>query len=260
MRKKPRTFAVLAATSMGLVGGVLQASGPVAAMPATDESRAVHHGVCHGVHDCTVVGRFDVNGNGREDRVGLVNHDRDGYIRKGRVTVRVKTDRGRLVKQRVVVNNWRGAVWHGKAVLDGRRGREIVIGGDRDKYTMEGPGEPRSFAKGFHVLTFKPGSDLAKASSPDNRRLWWLTSPDGVRSGGDSAVFYHEWGWWRQRVDGRVRMQKRWLSTGGAAGVRSKKTVWVWRDGQWRHRSSRPMSDPLDRRYGGWHARGLPVW
>jgi hypothetical protein len=261
MRRTTRAATTLTVAALGLVGGGLQVT--AIASPAMDlrgGQTGAARGVCEGVRDCSVVGRFDVNGDGRKDRVGLVNHDRDGYIRDGHVTLRVKTARGRIVRQRVAVTNWRGPVWHGRAAINGRRGNEIVLGGNRRKYTTEGPGDTRSFSKGFHVVTFRPGSDLGTERAPEGSRLWWLTSPDGVRSGGGSARFYHEWGWWRKTVHGQVRIQKRWLSTGGAAGVRSKKIVWVWRDGQWRRRSSGPVPDPLGKRYGGWHARGLPVW
>jgi hypothetical protein len=264
MHKTVRTTVALAVVGLGMVGGGLQAAsattGPATAPPPTASSaRAPHHSVCHRVRDCSVMGRFDVNGDGRKDQVGLVNHDRDGSIRNGHVTVRAKTGRDRVLRQRVGVTRWRGPVWYGKASIDGRAGKEIVLGADRDRYFVKGPGEQISISKGFHVIAFKPGADLI-ARDPSGARLWWLTGPRGVRSGSDSAVFYHEWGWWRQKAHGQVRIQKRWLSTGGAAGVRSKKTVWVWRHGDWHRRSSGPVSDPLDKNYGGWHVRGLPVW
>jgi hypothetical protein len=81
-----------------------------------------------------------------------------------------------------------------------------------------------------------------------------------VRWGSESGQFYYESGWWRKNVGGEVRLAKRWLTTGGAAGVRSKKTVWAWRHGQWRQLSSGPVPDPLDKKYGGWHVTGLRVW
>jgi hypothetical protein len=261
MRKMVRAATVLAVAGFGLAGGGLQAPSAVGAPASEGRAAEAVRGVCQGVRDCKVVGRFDVTGNGRDDQVGLVNHDRDGYIRKGRVTVRVKTDRGRLVKQRVVVRDWRGPVWFGRAALNGRAGKEVVLGADRTKYVQDGPtGEEVSFAKSFHAITYSPGSDLSAARSPGGSKLWSLTSPNGVRSGSGSALFYHEWGWWRKQVNGEVRIAKRRLSTGGAAGVQSRKTVWAWRHGQWRQLSSRPVPDALSKKYGGWHVRGLPVW
>lgn len=194
--------------------------------------------------------------------MGVVNHDRDGYIRNGRVTVRVETDHGLVVRQRVGVKHWRGAVWCGAARLDGSRGVELVVGADRNKYVQyDIHGDPRrSFAKGFHVLTFKRASGLSTARTPAGTKVWWLTSPHGVRTGhaGDTDSFYHEWGWWRSKVNGQVRIQKRKISTGGAAGVVTRKTVWAWRHGGW-HQASTGSPGP-DSKYGGWHARGLPVW
>jgi hypothetical protein len=262
MHRTIRASAAVTVAALGLVGGGLRAS--AASSPSTevtaDRATAVR-GVCQGVRDCRVAGRFDVTGDGRRDRVGLVNHDRDGHIRRAAVTVRVKTASGRLIKQRVVVRNWRGAVWFGQAAVNGRPGQEIVLGGDRRKYTSPRPGGDQvSFSRAYHVVTFQPGSDLAIARTPDRSRKWSLTSPDGVRSGSGSALFYHERGWWRTKVNGHVRIQKRWLSTGGAAGVRSNKTVWAWRNGHWRKLSSGSMTDPLSRRYGGWHVKGLRVW
>lgn len=75
---------------------------------------------------------------------------------------------------------------------------------------------------------------------------------------GQSDAFFHEWGWWGQRVDGRVRMQLRRIDTGGAAGVVVRKTTWVWRDGHW-VRLGQTGGD-ADGKFGGWHVRGLPVW
>jgi hypothetical protein len=264
MRRKTRTATALAVAGFGLVGSALQvtaATGPSVDRAADDGADPARAGVCTGVRDCQVIGRFDVTGNGRSDSVGLVNHDRDGYVGKGRVTVRVKTDRGRLVKQRVGVQNWRGAVWFGAAAVNGRAGKELVVGAERHKYTQDGPiGDRVTFSKTFHVITFSPGSDLSHARGPGGSKLWSLTGPDGVRSGSGSGQFYQEWGWWRKKVNGEVRLQKRRLVTGGAAGIQSRRTVWAWRHGQWRQLSSRPMSDPLDKKYGGWHVKGLPVW
>lgn len=258
MHKTTRTAVGLTVAALGLVGGGLQ----VTAAGASTADDTARRGVCAGVHDCSVVGRFDVNGNGRPDRVGLVNHDRDGFIRKGRVTVRVKTDHGRLIRQRVVVKHWRGAVWHGAAAINGRRGVELVVGANRNKYVQfDIHGDPQpSFAKGFHVLTFKPGSDLSTARTPAGAKVWWLTSQSGVRTGhaGETDSFYYEWGWWRTKVNGEVRIQKHKISTGGAAGVVTRKTVWAWRHGDWRQVGT--GSPGPDSKYGGWHARGLPVW
>lgn len=277
MRRMVRSTTVLAVAAFGLIGGGLpmtaagapavsatagSAVGSAATVASADPATSRARGVCKGVRACKVMGRFDVTGNGRRDQVGLVNRDRDGFIRKGRVTVRVKTPSGRLIRQRVVVRKWRGPVWFGKAAVNGRKGKEIVLGGERRKYRQESPagGQRVSFAKGFHVITFKPGSDLAKARTPGGRHRWWLTSPDGVRTGSGSAQFYYEYGWWRKKVNGKVRIQKRRLSTGGAAGIQSRKTVWVWHKGRWNQRSSRPMSDPLNKKHGGWHVKGLRVW
>ena len=226
-------------------------------------------GVCKGVPKCKVIGRFDVTGNGRKDQVGLVNRDRYGHIGKARVTVRVKTDRGRVLKKRVPVRNWKGAVWYGKAAIDGRRGAELVLGAKRRKHTQDDPfpGSRVTWSKAFHVITFRPGKGLVKARTPKGasspngaRKLWWLTGPNGVRSSVGGQTFYSEYGWWRKTVNGQVRIAQRMLSVGGVAGPRGTKSVWVWRNGKWRKLGSRSIQNPMNKKYGGWHVKGLRVW
>ncbi len=108
--------ALLALVCAGTV--VLVAPGPAS---------AAGPGVCAGVSTCRVVARVDVDGNGTRDPVALSRFGKNGGP-NGSLVVRVKVGAHRIVKVRRKLTYWYGPVWQGSAVLDGRKGRELVVG------------------------------------------------------------------------------------------------------------------------------------
>ena len=116
---KQRMFRPIAA-----LASLLAATGMCAiASPA----EAVGPGVCTGITTCRVVARVDVDGNGTRDPVALSRLGKDGGPH-GTVVIRAKVGRHRVVQARRKLPYWYGPVWQGAAFLDGRKGRELVVG------------------------------------------------------------------------------------------------------------------------------------
>src|SRR3954468_19074230 len=84
-------------------------------------------GVCSGLNRCRVVAHVDVDGNGTKDAVALARRGKNGGA-KGFVRVRVKTSAQHVVAVRRELPYWYGPAWQGAALLDGRKGADLVIG------------------------------------------------------------------------------------------------------------------------------------
>src|SRR6476619_3274403 len=83
--------------------------------------------VCGGEPRCHEVARVDVNGDGTPDRVALVRRG-GNRAEHGSVTVRVKTSPTHVESARRRTFFWSGGLWQGAGALDGRPGRELVVG------------------------------------------------------------------------------------------------------------------------------------
>src|SRR3954470_5702962 len=83
--------------------------------------------VCGTLTRCHVVVRTDVDGDGRRDVVALARRGADGAT-DGSVNVRVRPSPSRVVSVTRSTFQWSGGLWQGAASLDGRDGRELVLG------------------------------------------------------------------------------------------------------------------------------------
>ena len=75
--------------------GVLTAVAVASIAVPAGQATAAARNVCTGVAGCKVVAKVDVNGDGKSDQVGVV---RSGTAEDGKITVRVLTAGGRLLK------------------------------------------------------------------------------------------------------------------------------------------------------------------
>jgi len=192
--------------------------------------------VCGGLPRCHEVVRVDVNGDGVRDRVALARRGADG-AGSGSVTVRVQVGPGRVVSTTRRTFFWSGGLWQGAATLDGRPGRELVVG-----HAMG------AHAEFFWVLTWRAG------------RLALLRAPGGGADWGVDGAANDVLGW--QRFTAAPPGQVRHLEGERQADGRMTGTVttYRWTSGRW-VREARRMVDPLSReragRWVGWHVKGL---
>ncbi len=131
----------------------------VATLTFVPSARAAGPGVCAGVNRCRVVAHVDVDGNGAADAVALARRGRNGGA-KGFVRVRVKTAPHRIVTVRRDLPYWYGSAWQGAALLDGRKGRDLVIGHTAGAHTQF-----------FRALTWRSGT-LVDLGAPGGGRDW----------------------------------------------------------------------------------------
>lgn len=158
-----RLFGVLAAS-------LLAATGLVAAPSASAGSAAT--GVCTGVSSCLVMGKADIDGDGRADQIGIVNKRVDGVRyagTRGSATVRVRTATGKTLTTSTTGITWYSSnAYFDEAPIDGRGGSEIIIGtkrgallGDADYGDRWG----RMNWSEFRVITYRDGK-LTTLQSP----------------------------------------------------------------------------------------------
>jgi hypothetical protein len=136
---------------------VVAAAATLVATPDTAE--AAGPGVCAGVNRCRVVAHVDVDGNGTSDAVALARRGKNGGP-KGFVYVRVKTAANRIVAVRREAPYWYGPLWQGAAALDGRKGRDLMIGRTAGAHTQF-----------FRALTWR-GGRLTNLRAPGGRLNW----------------------------------------------------------------------------------------
>ncbi len=227
-RRSASTVVALAVAGAGL------AVAPVA--PATAAGR----GVCEGVSGCRVVARVDVNGDGRRDAVGIARRG-SSSAGNGAVVVRVRTGTYRIVAARRPLDYWYGSPWHGAASLDGRRGKELVVGHVAGAHTQF-----------FWVLTMRAG------------RLVTLRAPGGAPDWVVDGAYNVSRGWLRgadQRVGTVVRRTAD--RNGTSRTFHAVATTFRWTSGGWQ-RVRRTVHPRLAERtayaWGGWRVRGLPRW
>lgn len=218
-------------------GGLLLTSGASGAVAAPGQG-----GLCAGLDHCHVVARPDVTGDGERDTVALVRHGENGAER-GSVTVRVRTAEGRVISTRRRTAYWHGALWQGAGLLDGRGGRDLVVGRTQGAHAQE-----------FTVLTWRKG-ELVVLNAPGKGRWWWI----------DSAVWINA-GWQHRKVDDEGLVRKRVAMREGNAAegpIRGKVSTFRWtRDGWDRvnRRTIYSMSDRRASRWGGWRVQGIHRW
>ncbi len=224
-----RPWTVLAALLVGAAGTGL------APLPVSSAATSV----CGSLARCHVVARTDVDGDGERDVVALARRGADGAT-DGSVTVRVRTSASRVAAITRNTFQWSGPLWQGAAHLDGRDGRELVVGASAGVHTRY-----------FWVLAWRRGS-LATVRAPGNARTWIVDS-------GNTGVM----GWQRTSSDpvGLVRRRVARLQPSGRATGRV--TTYRWSSTGWSRVASRvvdPVSPDLAGRWAFWHVPGLRVY
>lgn len=214
-----RTWAATAAMAVG-----------VSMAPAALPSAGAATGVCTGVSGCTVVSRADVDGDGRADQVGVVQRGLSSPPTK--VTVRVRTAKGRTLTTSHEAWWYGRTTWHGAARMDGRAGYELVVGSSVGAHYMS-----------FTVITYRNGR-LTTLRAPGNAYRWGI----------DSSYSFNE-GWTRTvSRAGTVAMTRRHAQrrTESTHILRTKR--YIWRSGAWVRTSSRTtvVSDRTGSTVGGW--------
>lgn len=204
------------------------ATRPVASTQATSATQDV----CAGIARCRVVTRTDVDGDGSADQVAWIRRSKHVMV------ARLVTADGQVATRRVDVSLWpNGGAWGGAAYVDGRAGKELLIGSQLGAHTPL-----------YTMLTWRQGG-LVVAKTPDGQSRWMI----------DSALA-DVIGWWRHTVDGQVRLTYRLaLPDKEFRHYRGHDTTYRW-DGGWvKGRTVRTYYRHADRAYavGGFHVRGL---
>lgn len=204
-----------------------------AGLTATTASAATS-GVCGKIAHCRVVAHKDVDGDGRRDHVGWVQRSQDVVV------IRVRTGDGDLLRRRVDVRFWwGGGAWAGAAAVDGRRGKELLVGSTMGAHTP-----------GYTMLTYRRGRLVVEAP-PDGYDHWYIDAAYSVYAG-----------WWRRIDDnGRVKLvDKLALRDGAKRTFSGTNTTYVWRNGHWaekrtlkRHYKNAKAASKI----AGFHIRGL---
>jgi hypothetical protein len=153
----------------GAAVAVLVAAGTVlAAVPGPAE--AAGPSVCAGISKCRVVAHVDVDGNGTRDAVGLARLGKNGGPNSSLV-VRVKLGAHRTVKARRKLPYWSGPVFQGAAFLDGRKGRELVVGHSAGAHSLF-----------FRALTWRNGR-LVDLRAPGGGLDWYVDGAWSINAG-----------------------------------------------------------------------------
>jgi hypothetical protein len=229
------TLGLLAPTSWAMTSS----ASPVAARAVVQHAE---QGVCAGVRGCHVVGHADVDGDGSPDPIGIADRGQDGAA-VGGVIVRVKTGPGTVASVFRTTHGWYGPRWQGVANLDGRHGKEIVVGRVMGAH-----------AQFYQVLTWRQGR-LALLDAPGQRKWWYIDGAVGISVG-----------WLRLPADEPGTITKRAaVRTGDAteSPFIGKVTTYRWARGGWRQITSKtinPLPDARAYRWGGFHIPGLPRW
>jgi hypothetical protein len=193
--------------------------------------------VCAGVTGCRVVARVDVDGNGTRDAVGVTRLGKD-MAPHGTVVVRVKTGAHRIIKARRTLPQWGGPVWQGSAFVDGRKGRELVVGHSVGAHSLF-----------FRVLTWRSGK-LIDLRAPGGGLDWYVDGAYNVAAG-----YLH-----RAGTPAGTLLQRYADRYDGGSTFQGTVTRYVWAAGRWKQTSE--VSYPnLDQetayRWGGWRIPGL---
>jgi len=203
-----------------------------AASPATADV-----GICTGVRGCHVVTTADVNGDGRVDTVAIARRGADGAP-SGSVLIRVKTSATHVESTTRSTSYWYGGLWQGAAAIDGRAGKELVVGNTSGAHTLF-----------FSTLTWRNGH-LATLRQPGGAGHWVVDGAYNVNLG------------WKHRTGDPAGVIRHLVAERKSNGrFRGTVTKFRWgSDGAW-HRVSSTVSDPLSDStafsWGGWHFTGL---
>ena len=225
-----------------LVSSAAGLGSPTMAVGPSGEGDRMSRGVCTGVSRCHVKAYADVDGDGSRDRIAIA---RRGANRapSGAVIVRVKTGPNRIESARYPTSYWSGPLWQGVARLDGRAGKEIVVGHSMGAHTLF-----------YQAVTWRHG-DLVRLNAPGRGRLWVIDSAYTVA-----------FGWLRRSDDPVGRVIKRTaLRTGTEpqSGFEGRAVTYQWTRDGWDKvvvRFVEPLPERQAYRWAGFHIPGLPRW
>lgn len=196
-------------------------------------------GVCSGVDRCHIKAHVDVDGDGDKDAVGLARLRKDGHRY---VIVRVKTSEGHITRVRRNLGTWLGSPWQGTAQLDGRPGREIVVGRVMGAH-----------AELYRSITWRHGG-LRTFDAPGRGGSWMI----------DSAV-WTSMGWKQppQAPSGTVRHRAAFRVGDTSSHFEGTVITYRWTRAGWDRVATRTfarISDERAYRWGGFHVPGLARW
>ena len=200
---------------------------------------------CTGVTRCEVVSSADVDGDGKADSVGVV-FKKPTDAGPGSITVRLRTATGVQSATTGKDVYWPLKPFFGVAAVDGRPGKEIVVGDDIGAH-----------AEQFRVVTYRKGDLVTLASPPGSG----LTRPS--RWGIDSSLRFHVGFKRTVSKKGVVSIiRKEAVSNNAFTRASGTKTTWVWKSGGWVKKSRVKVSYSQEAVYKieGWHVKGLPVY
>ena len=224
-----------------LVGfGLVAATLPLALGTATaDREKRAAPGVCAGVPGCRIVAKADVSGDGSKDVIGIASRGASGSSGRA-VIVRVRTAPIRIIATRWRADGWYGPLFRGVAALDGRPGKEIVVGHTQGAH-----------AQLYRSLTWRH-SALVPLDAPGRPRSWLV----------DAAAMV-SYGWQRRAIDPvgtvRQRVADRYDDPNGER-FKGRITTYRWAPEGWDvvHRKTvYPLSDQRAYSWAGFHIPGL---
>lgn len=220
--------------------GLVASTFPLAVSTATAarENRA-GPGVCAGVAGCRIVAKADVSGDGSKDVIGIAGRGASGS--EGRaVIVRVKTAPDHIVSTRWKSPYWHGPFYNGVAALDGRAGKEIVVGQTQGAH-----------AQLYRSLSWRNG-DIVTLDAPGRSRHWLV----------DAAAMV-SFGWQRRVMDPigtvRQRFADRYDDPNGER-FKGRITTYRWSPRGWDlvdRKTVYPLSDQRAYSWAGFHIPGL---
>jgi hypothetical protein len=221
---------------LGLVASTLPLAVPTVA--AAPENRA-GPGVCARVPGCHIVAKGDVSGDGSKDVIGIASRGASGS--EGRaVIVRVKTAPDKIVSTRWQSPYWHGPFFNGLTPLDGRAGKEIVVGQTQGAH-----------AQLYRSLTWRHG-DVVTLDAPGGSPGWLV----------DAAAMV-SYGWQRRAIDPVGTVRRRVADRYDDPEMERFKgriTTYRWTTHGWivvETRSVYPLSDRRAYSWAGFHIPGL---
>ncbi|QGN33310.1 hypothetical protein [Microlunatus sp. Gsoil 973] len=230
----------------GIAGGAMATVALVAGLLTPTTADAAAKNACSGVTShCKIVAHVDVTGDGRPDSVGIVRQRTDGDV-VTRYQVRIRTAGGKLLHKTDKSAAWIGPLYRGAAKIDGRRGKELVVGHVLGAHTAF-----------YRVYRYHNGK-LVLLKSPKLPKKVSATTLD--RSWAvDSAVASFE-GIRRTRHNGHVVLTNTFGSRDPSARVYSGwKLKYRWEAGHWKSTSvvKRTFTNKQAAKAWGWHVKGM---
>jgi hypothetical protein len=231
-----KSLAALAALALPL-------SLAVAGVPA----HAATPTACTGVSGCKIVTSSDIDGDTRNDSVGVASTGlKDDLWGVGSITVRVRTATGRVMQTTGSEVDWYYAPYQGVAAIDGVKGNEIVVGDTAGAHALQ-----------FRVITVRSGKLVSLSPPPGSsltRSSRWAT--DGSYS--------YQMGWSRTvSPNGKVTLTRKLAERQGIQKHNGQTNTYEWKSNKWVKASSKKVvyrSDKSAYAIGGWHIRGVRVF